>query len=462
MATISSSGIGSGLDIQSLVTQLVAAERAPKDRQITKADAKLTAEFTALTTLRGGLTSLRSAATALQGADAFGIRNATVGDEKYLTASASASAVPGDYTVQVTQLATAARLGSAGYENADSLVGTGTLTITAGSSSFDVQIAPGRESLAAIRDAINSAPGNSAVRATLIREADSTYLVLSGTATGADNGISLSSADGSAGLQQLVADLNDFDPQRDVAAQDAVAYVSGYEIRGSSNTIANAIDGVTLTLKELTPEGETISLSVQRDDAAILKKAESFVTAYNALAQQISTLGRYDAATKTAGPLLGDSMLRSMDSQLRRMLSEAVPGTTGEFRTLTSLGIEMTATGTLQLDSAKFQKALSADPDAVSRVFSSESGVAFRVSQYLGDRLSVSGEMAARDDRITSQRRRLDQEREALETRMQAVQQRYLRQFTAMDSLLAQMQNTSGYLTQQLEALANLASARNR
>src|SRR5690606_21086562 len=138
------------------------------------------------------------------------------------------------------------------------------------------------------------------------------------------------------------------------------------------------------------------------------------------------------------------------------------PGTTGAYRTLTSLGIEITVSGTLQLDATKFKEALAADPDAVSRVFSSESGVAVRMSQFLDERLSSTGEFAARNERITSQRRRLDQEKEALEARMVVVQQRYLKQFTAMDALLAQMSNTSSYLSQQLDGLSKLANGSSR
>jgi flagellar hook-associated protein 2 len=211
---------------------------------------------------------------------------------------------------------------------------------------------------------------------------------------------------------------------------------------------------VTLNLRKVTADGEPVALVVQRDDAAIQKKAEGFVTAYNALAQQIKTLGRYDAATRTAGPMLGDSLLRGVDTQLRRILSEPVPGTSGNYRTLTSLGISVTTTGSLQLDAAKFNEALAADPQAVNRIFSSESGVGVRVSEYLGDRLSSKGEFAARNERIDTQRRRLEQEKEALDVRMQAVQRRYMKQFTAMDGLLAQMQSTSSYLSQQLDSLA--------
>ncbi len=456
MATISSLGVGSGLDINSLVSQLVAAERAPKEGRLTREDAKLTQEFSALAMLKGAMSGLQGAATAVRTPAALALSRATVQDEQYFTASTSAAAIAGSYQIEVQQLATAARLGSDAYlDGPDSVVGTGTLTIAVGSTSFDVAITQDGDTLAQVRDAINSATGNTTVRATLVGDSSGSYLVLTGTATGADNAITVSAAGADAGLQELVDDLNAFDAQRDLAAQDAIVKVSGYEIHSGKNAISGAIDGVTLNLKKVTPEDEPVTLAIERDDAAIQKKVEAFVASYNSLAQQIKTLGRYDATTKTAGPMLGDSLLRGVDTQLRRILSEPVPGTTGDYRTLTSLGISVTSSGTLQLDAEQFKEALAADPQAVNRVFSSESGVGVRVAQYLDDRLSSSGEFAARNARIDTQRRRLDQEKEALDVRMQAVQQRYLKQFTAMDGLLAQMQSTSNYLSQQLDSLAN-------
>lgn len=461
MATISSLGIGSGLDINSLVSELVAAERAPKDGRLTREDAKLTQEFSALAMLKGAMSGLQGASTAVRTPASLALSKATVQDEQYFTASTSAAAVAGSYPIEVRQLATAARLGSGAYvDGADSVIGTGTLTITVGETSFDVEITEDSDTLAQVRDAINQAEGNTTVRATLVGDDSGSYLVLTGTATGADNGITISATGADAGLAQLVDDLNAFDAERDLTAQDAIVMVSGYQIRSAKNAISGAIDGVTLNLKKVTAEGEPVTLTIERDDAAVLKKVEAFISSYNSLVQQIRTLGRYDASTKTAGPMLGDSLLRGVDTQLRRILSEPVPGTTGDYRTLTSLGISVTPTGTLQLDNAKFNEALAADPQAVNRVFSSESGVAVRVAEYLDGRLSSSGEFAARNERIETQRRRLDQERQALDVRMRAVQQRYLKQFAAMDGLLAQMQSTSNYLSQQLDSLAKATTRR--
>lgn len=458
MATISSLGVGSGMDINSLVSELVAAERAPREQRITRQESRLTTEFTALAMLKGGMAGLQASAGALGAFDSMALRKTVVGDEQYFAATASGSAVAGSYDVQVEQLATAARLGSGVYPGGlDSVVGTGALNISIGGSTFQVQIDQDNDSLAQVASAINSAADNTGVRATIIREATGSFLVLSGTTTGSASSITVTASPGSdAGLQQLAVDLTAFDATRDVAAQDAIAFVSGYEIRSASNTITGAIDGVTLNLKKVTPDGETVGLGIERDDAAIQKKAEAFVASYNTLAQQMATLGRYDAATQTAGPMLGDSLLRGLESQLRRLVTDPVAGASASHRTLSSIGISFTPTGTLQLDATRFKDALAADPDAVNRVFASEDGVAGKITKFLDDRLASNGEFATRDARITTERKRIAEDKEALEARMVVIQQRYLRQFTAMDTMLAQLQSTSSYLTQQISSLSKI------
>lgn len=460
MPTITSTGIGSGLDINSLVTQLVAAERAAPEQRMVREDAKLTTEFTALASLKGAMSSFRTAVAALRLSTSLDLRKATVGDEKAFTATATGQAAAGSYDVEVVQLATAARIGSALYPaGPDSVVGTGTLSVTMGSSSFSVELAAG-STLAQIRDAINASEDNPGVRATLIRDSGGTgsYLVLTGNQTGAANAVSVSATGADAGLTTLVSDLNAADLARDVVAQDAEVFISGYEIHSSTNTISGALDGVTLNLLKA-EEGTLVSLNVERDDAAIQKKVESFVSAFNALAQQITTLSRYDAATQTAGPMLGDAMLRGVDSQVRRIMGEAVSGLAGNYTTLASLGISTTATGTLQLDSARLKTALEADAAAVANVFSSDNGVAKRLDTFLGERLSTGGELAARDERIANRRRELEVRREALEARMEVIQARYLKQFTALDTMLSQLQSTSSFLSQQLAGLQNLNSS---
>lgn len=462
MATITSTGIGSGIDINSLVSQLVAAERAAPDKRISSTDSRLTTEFSALSVLKGAMSAFQGSVSTLKTDDAFDLRKVTVGDDGVLAASVTSAAAAGTFDVEVAQLATASRLGSALYASGSgAVVGTGRLTISLGSSSFDVNITADNDELAQIRDAINGASGNPGVQASLIRDTSGTgsYLVLTSTKTGASNAITVSASGADAGLTQLAADLQSFDAQRDVAAQDAIVYFSGYEIHSATNTVSGAVDGLTLNLKKENV-GKTVSLVIERDDATILSRAQNFVSGFNMLAQQMGTLSSYNAESQTAGPLLGDSMLRGMDSQLRRIISSPVPGATGTYTTLASIGITTTASGTLQLDQTRFNKALAADPAAISRIFSSESGVAVRLADYMDQKLASTGELAARTKGITDQRNQLQQQKDALDARMAVIQDRYLKQFTAMDTLLSQLQSTSSYLTQQVSSLTNLNKSR--
>jgi flagellar hook-associated protein 2 len=470
MATISSTSLGSGLDVNSLVTQLVAADRAVPDKRLLSDETKVTTELSAVSSLKGAMGGLQSAVTALKSSSAFDLRQTAVGDDQYFAASATASAVAGHYDVEVVQLASAARLASAGFPTVgggpSTVVGTGTLTVQVGTDSFDVAITSDNNMLSQVRDAINNAPDNTGVRATLITDVDGTHLVLTGTKSGLGGGITVSGTDAdgndadAAGLSQLFqANLVQKQP-----AQQAIVRVSGFEIRNDSNTINGAIEGVTLTLKKATPPADgvnpadTVALDISRDDSAIQKKAEAFITAFNSLAAQVKTLGGYNADTKAGGALLGDAMLRGIDTQMRRLLSERVTGIPGSYTSLASLGITTTASGTLEMDATKFKAAMEANPQAVQNVFSSENGVAVKLDKFLTSKLASTGELATRNTNLATRQKTIESQRDALDARMEVVEQRYLKQFTALDAMLTQLQGTSSYLTTQLDSLAKLAN----
>jgi flagellar hook-associated protein 2 len=452
MASITSTGVGSGLDVNSLVSQLVAAERKTADARLGAADKKATTEFSAVAKLKSALSTFQSSVQTLTTRAAFEPRSVSVGNDKLLKVSADATAVAGHYDVEVVQLAKAAQLGSAAFVGGDSsVVGTGTLTLSLGAQSFDVTVDGTNNTLANIRDAINSANTNPGVRATIIRDTQGSRLVLTSATTGVANVVTVSTADGDSGLQRLTsAQLTTIAP-----AQDAIVKIAGYEVHSTSNTVANAIDGVTLSLTAAEP-GEVVAVDVTRDDTAMKGKIETFVGAFNALANQVKVLGAYDAATETAGPLLGDAMLRGIDAQLRRMLSDPVAGVPGN-PTLSSLGISTTADGTLKLDGDKLTKALAADPGALTKVFSSENGVATRLNTYLTARLSTTGEIASRNTSISERLKDVTKQQKALEARMEVIQARYMKQFSALDSLLTNLQSTSTYLTQQFDGLSKLS-----
>jgi flagellar hook-associated protein 2 len=240
------------------------------------------------------------------------------------------------------------------------------------------------------------------------------------------------------------------------APQDSIVVVSGYEIHDPDVTIEGAIEGVTLALKQAQP-GTTTPMNVAIDNAGIRDKVGRFVSAFNVLANQISKLRSYNPETKAAGPLLGDAMLRGIESRISRLISDPVSGLgSSPYTTLASMGITRDANGALKLDTTKFDAAVAIEPGAVARLFASESGVAGRMSDYIDGRLADDGEVAARDATMAARRKDIDKQKQALEARMVVFQARYLKQFNALDSLLTQMQSTSSYLTQQLSNIPGI------
>ena len=433
MATISSTGIGSGLDIDSLVSKLVAAERSAGQTRIDGKKTRLTEEFSAMATLMGGMSAFQSSLNSLVSSSSFNSRKVSVSDEAAFTAKAGSSAAAGSYDVQVEQLAKAAQLGSDAFASASTRVGTGRLTIAVGDSSFSIEVGEGGNSLANIRDAINKSPANKGVQASLLTDVEGTHLVLTSTKTGADHALTVTASGGDGGLEQF----ENMEVRSE--AQDAIVFVSGYEIHSASNTVSSAIEGVTLTLKAPTEEGSTVLLGVDRDDAAIQDAAKKFVDAYNSLAGTIKSLSRYDVATGAAGTLLGDAMLRNIESQVRKVVSTPVAGVNGSYTTLASLGITTQADGKLKLDTIRFNAALAANPGAVSDIFTSSNGVAVKLADLMASKTSVSGELTVRSSNVTDSLVDLKDQQDALNARMKVIEQRYFKQFNALDSLLAQM-----------------------
>ena len=451
MAGIQASGVGSGLDINSLVSQLVSAENASRSAPLLRREAAATTKISALGTLKGALGAFKGALTPLRNLDVFSARKATPEDATRFTATASSAAAAGSYDVEVINLASAHRLASGPYVGgASTAIGYGSLTITVGEDSFDVEIPQDANTLEDIRDAINDSSDNTGVQATLLNGTQGTRLILTSRQTGAEHAITIVSSGGDGGLAALNYDPNGtMNLQEMDLARAALVNISGFPVSSSTNTIDEAIEGVTINLLKAEEDAE-FTLTVSFDTASVTTRIQNFVTEYNNMQAQLTKLGAYDAASKTGGPLLGDAMLRDVQQDIRRGLTSPVAGIDGDFNALANIGITTTATGTLELDTAKLNKALSADPDAVAHLFGSEDGVAARLYAQVEARLASNSDL---DTRNTTLKRQLDdvsRDKEALALRMEQIEARYRRQFTALDSLLSQLQTTSSYLAQQL------------
>jgi flagellar hook-associated protein 2 len=451
VAGIQASGVGSGLDINSLVSQLVSSENAARSAPILRREAAATTKISALGTLKGALGAFKGALTPLRNLEVFSARKATSADTARFTATASSAAAAGSYDIEVLNLASAHRLASNPYlDGADAEIGYGSLAITVGDDSFDVEIPQDANTLEDIRDAINNSPDNSGVQATLLNGTEGTRLILTSRKTGEDHAIKIVSSGGDGGLAAL-----DYDPdgtmnliQKD-EAKDALVNISGFPVSSSTNTISDAVEGVSINLLKA-EVGVKTTLNISFDSASVLTRIQTFVTEYNNMQAAIAKLGSYDAASKTAGPLLGDSLLRGIEQEMRRGLTNPVSGFTGDYSVLASVGITTTATGALVLDTAKLQKALDTDPDAVAHLFGSENGVAARLYAQVEARLASGSDLDARNTSLKKDLDRVADDKEQLALRMEQIESRYRKQFTALDSLLAQLQSTSSYLAQQL------------
>lgn len=461
MAGLSSAGLGSGLDINNLVSQLVTAEKATKQGQITRAQTGTVTTISALATLKGAMATFNTALTPLKTVEVFSARSATSSDQEFFSASATNVAAPGSYDVQIEAIASAHQISSSGVAGGSNVaVGTGTLTLQVGTKSFSVTLDAPNNTLAHIRDAINNATENdNVVSATIVNASDGAHLVLTTSASGAANAINVTQAGGDGGLARFETGpvlTTNYRQLRE--ARDAEVWIAGYQHFSATNSISNVIDGVTINLLKAEP-GEVKTLTLANDTSATVGRVKSFVEQFNALAKQMGSLRSYEPATKKAGPLLGDSMLRTIESELRGKLANPVSGASAAYQTLASVGITTEKDGTLKLDSTKLTKAMEADFEGVAKLFGSEDGIAARLANAMTPRLAADSEMDVRTKRLNQRSIELQKEQAALDARMAKVEARYRAQFQNLDGLLSRMQSTSSYLTQQLTQIANIGKS---
>nr|WP_067287937.1 flagellar filament capping protein FliD [Marinobacterium profundum] len=467
---ITTTGYGSGLPISDLVSQLVAAEGSPTETRLNQKEATLQAELSAISILKGALSSFQTSFAKLQDADNFTSRSPSSSDTTVASMTAKESASLGSYSLEVTRLAGAHKLvGQQGYNAGD----TGSLSFAnAAGDSFSVDIDSGNATLEGVRDAINAASDNFGVSATILNLSSGPRLVLTSKDTGEENRItSISSTSTSGDLSGfdysyasnadplLDGDSANYDQVR--AATDAAFTLEGQALTSASNTVDSVIPGVTLTLKDTTETDKPVTLSVGTNTTGIQSTIEGFVTAYNSLQNLISQQTSYNAETGQAGSLQGDSLTRTVQNQLRSMISGSY-NDGGAISSLLDLGITTNTDGTLKLDSDKLKTALADNFEAVTAFFSAESGLANRLDSGLDTYLQSDGSFASRTESINTQMSRLDDDRESLNIRMSALEARLLSQFNAMDAMVAQLSSTGDFLTQQLESISQISNFRNK
>ncbi len=459
---LTSAGIGSGLDINSLVTNLVNAESAPKTAFLDRQEAQLQTQLSSFGIVKGAMSDLRSTLTALSSTGSYDNRKASSSDKSIFTATADTSAVLANYTIQVSQLAESHKLSSSGFASSSTVVGTGSLTIKIGTDAFTLTIDDSNKSVAGIRDAINNAATNTGVSATLVNVDDGvggteTRLVLTADGTGSDNAITVTAVNGGEGdLQQLVYDplpgsgvtnLTQLNP-----AQDAIILIDTLSVTSSSNTIENAIDGVTLELHKADPAVDH-TLTTSLDTEKITSAVESMVDKYNDFIKTMKSLTAYSEGG-TSGALLGDALARGILSTVRSNITAQVKSiSNSDFSSLAAIGITTNDDDTLSIDTSDLNSVIEDELDTLTNLFTANDGIATVLDDVINDYVKVNGILDSKTDGLNNSINDIGEQRSQLADRMEAYEARLLAQFIAMDNLVQQLTASGDFLTQ---AISNL------
>ncbi|MGB5624758.1 MAG: flagellar filament capping protein FliD [Woeseiaceae bacterium] len=454
MASIVSTGIGSGLDIAGIVQSLVAAEGQPVELRIGQNEAKAQSKLSAFGSLKSALSDFRDKLDAMKSADKFLSRRAISGNEDVFFPTAGTDALPAQYDLEVVQLAQSQKLTSGAFTDADTVVGTGSMVISLGAESATIDITAENNTLSGIRDAINASIDNPGLSATIVNADSGSYLILTADKTGLANAITLTQSGGDGGLSALEYDpgngLNSL--TESIAGQDALVRIDGLDVASSTNTIAGAIQGVSIDLLA-SMQGGTEKLTVENDESAARGLVEDFVASYNALVSTLDSLTDYDAESGAAAPLLGDATVRGIRDQVRRELSTTVDDINAPFGTLAEVGIETQLDGTISIDDARLSDVLAEDFVKFGQLFSATDGFAVRLYDLADNFLKSDGIIETRSTGLQTQIEGYGDERDSLNERLASLETRLLRQFNALDSLLAQLGSTSNFLAQQLDNL---------
>ncbi|MCX9156147.1 flagellar filament capping protein FliD [Niveibacterium sp. 24ML] len=461
MASFSSLGIGSGLDLNTLLEGLVKVERQPITL-LQKQQSGLKSQLSAIGQVKSALSSLQSASDALKTTASFAAFKATSSDSSVASATASTGAVGGSYDVEVTQLAQAQKLKFA-FDAGKTFSGTMNLElgkpITTGDGFAETKsasISVEGLSLAGVRDAVNAA--GLGITATIVNDGSGTTpfkLILTSQQGGADNQIrSTGVADlafGYSGTSVAAGDAS----KVITSAQNAQFSIDGIAMERSSNKVSDAIDGITLNLAKETT-GTPVKISIDKDADAVATKINAFVKAYNDLNKVLRDTSSYNADTKVAGALNGDFSVRTVQERMRSAAIGSVAGSPGGFGRLPDVGISFEADGTLKVDSDKLKAAIADPAKDISKLFTGitgTEGIATRVSSAAAALLNTEGVITTRTDGINKTISALDKRIGEVEARVAIVEERYRRQFTALDTTIGQMNVTSAYLQQQLARL---------
>ena len=472
MATITSTGIGSGLDVNSIVTQLVALERRPIEQLQTEAG-KLDARLSSFGKIQSYLDNLRTAARSMADTSTWKAATAASGDSMAVTATASSGTSPGAYSVEVTALAAAQLNASTAVPTATTAIGEGSMFIDIGSwaddlstftpktgnTQIEITIGPGEDTLEKIRDKINGQTGIG-VRATIVNDATGSRLVLQSKTTGVENGfrVQVNDADGvpddESGLSRLA-----YDPENGIAVStrsqpgaNAKATINNLPVESATNTLSNVIDGVSLTLSKQTTS--PVAVTVTRDTSSMRKSIDAFLTSYNELVKLLRDQTKYDPASKSAGPLQGDRSAISLLNQMRSAMSGS-SSASAVYGRASDIGLSLQTDGTVKVTGSKLDTALG-NLDELQKFFTTATssadtnGLGDRLRRLTDTLLGTDGVVVTRQDGLRKLKSLNTDRQQSLEDRIAMTEKRLRAQYQTLDTNMARLTGLQGFVSQQI------------
>lgn len=442
MSGIKLPGVGSGFPVQTFVDAVVAAESKPKEQMFARRAGELNVQLSAYGSMKGALSEFQASLKRLGNEDAFQKRSASFSESGFVSGSADKTAVAGSYKLEVKSLAEAHKLGVGAPVPSTQKLGSGTFDFEVGENAFSVTIDKDKSTLADIADAINQAPENKGMSATVINDGKgNSSLVFFSKNTGEANAISYTVSGNNDGDDEAtgLSALASFTTTQE--AKDAVLVIDNTTtITSDTNQVKDAIQGVTLDLKKLNDEEKpSTTLTIAYDKNAVEKNLKDFVSAFNKVIGTLSDLTAYDPETEKAGPLNGDGTARNLVSQVRRVLTEAVADAAPGAKTLADLGITSKRDGTLELDNDRLKKQLNDNFDNVGKLLASDKGVANKLNEVLEGFVGKEGILTKKDDSLNEQLKKIDKERQNFALYMENFEERTYKQFAGMDIAVSQL-----------------------
>lgn len=457
----------SSIDVTSVVSQLMAVEHQPVDK-LTAKSASYETQLSVFAGVKSNIASFQTAVQKLKSSGAFQTYAVSVSDASTLTASAGSTAVAGNYSLEISSLARAQQLVAQGQASSTSAIGSGASTTlsfdfgTISGGTFDAQtgaysnatfnangagvktvtIDSTNNTLEGMRDAINAA--GIGVTATIVNDGGTSpyRLALSAGTSGVDNSMRITVA-GDATISSLLS--NDPAGTQNMAetqtAQNANFKVNGVSITKNTNSVTDAIQGLTLNLTKVTTA--PTALSVTKDTAAITDAANTFITAYNDLYSTLKSLSAYKTSSSSAGSLAGDPAVRQMIGELQDILAGSATG--GVFANLSEVGINSVPGKGLTLDTTKLNDAIANHLDGLSQLFTSDSGFATKFDAWAKSSLNVT--IATRTSNISSYISSIADQVDLMETRLKSVEKRYTDQFSHLNTVLASFSSQQTFIS---------------